>query len=110
MEIQLSPEQIIKAKACKCVDELLALAKDNGIDMTEAQAMNCFAQLHPSNGELADSELETVAGGCGGRECPDGGQHDWYLTGNKNMDFVEQKCSKCGKTDWIGTIVPRIFM
>ena len=45
MEIEdLSPEQIEKAKACKTPEELLALAKEEGY-------------------ELSDEELETASGG-----------------------------------------------
>lgn len=87
MNINFSPEEIDKAKTCKSVEELLTLAKENGIDFTEAEATNLFAQLNPANGELVDSELEMVAGGCG--ECRHDYQYDteaqgWY-------------CTKCGK-------------
>lgn len=64
MENKFTNEQIEEARACKCVEELITLAKDNEITFTEAEATNYFAQLNPENGELSDSELETVAGGC----------------------------------------------
>lgn len=59
----LTPEMIEKAKAAKTADELLALAKENGVEMTEESAAAYFAQLHPTAGELSDDELDNVAGG-----------------------------------------------
>lgn len=55
-------EMILKAKGAKSAEELLALAKENGIEMTEESAYAYFEQLH-KNGELADNELDDVAGG-----------------------------------------------
>lgn len=59
----LYQELIEKAKQAKSVKELLALAKENGMEMTEEQANAYYAQLSPKSGELADDELENVAGG-----------------------------------------------
>lgn len=48
----LTEEQVAKVKACKNQEELLALAKQEGI-------------------ELTDEQLEAVAGGlCEGSQCP----------------------------------------
>ncbi len=59
----LTPEIPEKAKAVKSAEELLAFAKENGMEMTEEQANAYFSQLHPTSGEIADEELENVAGG-----------------------------------------------
>lgn len=59
----LTPEMIQKAKAVKTAEELLALAKENGIEMTEEEAKAYFAQLHSASGEITDDELDNVAGG-----------------------------------------------
>ena len=56
-------ELIEKAKKTKTVEELSALAKENGIDLTGEEAKSCFARLHPENGALSDEELGNVAGG-----------------------------------------------
>ncbi len=57
-----------KAKECKSADELLALAKENGYDITAEEAAAKFAELH-SEGELSDDELDSAAGGaCGGKK------------------------------------------
>ena len=62
----LTPELIAKAKAAKSLEELLELAKENGVDLTEDEAKTCFEQLH-ANVEVSDDELEAVSGGfnCG---------------------------------------------
>ena len=69
MENKFTPELIEKAKSAKTPEELLALAKENGIEMTAESAKAYFEQLNPKTGELADEELDNVAGGChnGGR-------------------------------------------
>ena len=58
-------EQILKAKAAKSVEELLALAKENGVELSEDEAKKYFAEWH-DEGELSDEELQNVSGGCGG--------------------------------------------
>ena len=55
-------EQMNKAKSAKTAEELLALAKASGIEMTEEQAKTYFAALN-KQGELTDDELNSVAGG-----------------------------------------------
>ena len=59
-----TPEQLAKAKAAKSAEELIALGKENGMELTEEEAKKFSAELH-KEGELADDELDNVAGGCG---------------------------------------------
>ena len=69
MENKFTPELIEKAKSAKTPEELMALAKENGIEMTAEEAQKIFAQLHSQSGELADDELDNVSGGaCYGRD------------------------------------------
>ena len=75
----LTPELIAKAKAAKSTEELLALAKENNVEMTEEQAKIYFEQLN-ANGTVSDDELDVVAGGCG---------DDEYIL----------KCPGCGSTE-----------
>lgn len=56
-------ELIEKAKQTKSTEELLALAKENGIELAGDEAKAYYAQLHPVSGELSDEELDNVAGG-----------------------------------------------
>ena len=63
-------ELLEKAKAAKTVEELLDMARNENIDITEDEAAKIFSDLHKS-GELSDEELDNVAGGGCGK--PDGG-------------------------------------
>ena len=78
----LSPEQIEKVKACKSGEEVLAIAKEEGI-------------------ELTDEQLEAVSGGgCGDdedvMECPDchskKNVKKVRLAGSSGKSY---KCTKC---------------
>ena len=55
-------ELIAKLKEAKSVDDILALAKENGIEITPEKAKELFEQIN-SSGELTDDQLESVAGG-----------------------------------------------
>ena len=66
MENKLTPELLEKAKLTKSPEELITLAKEIGAEMTLEEANTYFAMLNPKTGELADDELEDVAGG---RKC-----------------------------------------
>ena len=89
----LKPEMIEKAKAAKSAEELLALAKENNVEMTADEAATYFAQLNPKSGELNDDDLDNVAGGAGGCdgaiEIPEG---TIRVTSG-------QTCPKCGSTE-----------
>lgn len=59
-------QTVEQAKQAKSAEELLALAKENGIEMTPEEATAYFEKLNPVSGELSDEELVNVAGGgCG---------------------------------------------
>ena len=58
----MTDELYEKAKAAKSTEELLSLAKENGIELTEEEAAEYFTQINKS-GELSDEELDNVAGG-----------------------------------------------
>lgn len=51
-----------QAKSAKSAEELMSIAKTAGVDMGEENAKQLFGRLHQS-GELADEELDSVAGG-----------------------------------------------
>ncbi len=95
----MTNETLQKAKECKSAEELLALAKENGIEMTAEEAAGKFAAIN-NVGELSDDELENAAGGgCAthGIAMPDRypkvGQ---VFTCKSRFNDSHDACSKCG--------------
>ena len=78
----LSEEQIDKIKACKSQDELLAMAKQEGV-------------------ELSEEQLSAVSGGgCfSTNKCPKCGSDEYhkYEVQEKIGNRVFYKCDKCGE-------------
>ena len=66
-------DQIAKAMECKTPEELIALAKKEGIEITKEQAEAYLEELQ--NVELSHETLDKIAGGKPGPKCTD----------NKNM-------------------------
>ena len=64
--MELNEKMLEKAKNAKSVEELIALAKENGLELTAEEAKTYFAKLNAKEGEIADDELDNVAGG---RKC-----------------------------------------
>lgn len=58
---KVTKEMIQKAMACENADELMALAKTEGIELTKEEAEAYLAEL--SDVELDDEVLKNVAGG-----------------------------------------------
>ena len=78
----LTEEQIAKVKACKNQEELLTLAKEEGI-------------------ELTDEQLEAVSGGCGtisGLYCPRCGKEAIFRITSVYSMYDTYKCSSCDYT------------
>ena len=78
----LTEEQIAKAKECKCQEEILAAAKEEGI-------------------ELTDEQLAAVSGGhCyDGSQCPHCYQNTLQSIGTYTKDGIEwvrMRCTNCG--------------
>ena len=68
---KITKEMISKAAKCETADELIALAKTEGIEITKAEAEAYLAELE--NRELDSKALDKVAGGiqpCW-ENCPD---------------------------------------
>ena len=90
----LTPEMIEKAKVAKSAEELLALAKENNVEMTADEAATYFAQLNPKSGELDDDALDAVAGGASGCAADD----DFIEDGTMVRVINGDTCPKCGGT------------
>ena len=61
--MELNKELLAKAKNAKTPEELIALAKENGTEMTEESAEAYYNLLHPQNGEVRSEERRV------GKEC-----------------------------------------
>ena len=64
---KITDEMLAKAAKCNSADELIALAKRSGIEITRAEAEAYLDELQ--NVELRDGELKHIAGG----KAPGGG-------------------------------------
>jgi predicted ribosomally synthesized peptide with nif11-like leader len=91
----LTPELIAKAKAAKSAEELLEIAKANGVELTAEEAKTYFAQLN-ANGAVSDDELDVVAGGCG----------ESYKAGTEVKFTDGTVCPKCKSPFGIVTFDP----
>ena len=88
--MEMSKELITKAKEAKNPEELMTLAKENNMEMTEECAKAYFEKLHPQSGEISDDELDNVSGGgCFGSDPYDICMADGYCL----SDYV---CERCG--------------
>ena len=68
---KITKEQLAKALECKTAEELIALAKAAGYDMTKEEAEAYLAEVE--NIELDRQDLDKIAGGAGSsfwHECP----------------------------------------
>jgi hypothetical protein len=83
-------ELILKSKEAKTAEELLVLAKENDIVLTEESAKAYYEKMHKS-GELSDEELDNVAGG--------GCYHGDKLVVSALHCCDNWTCKKCGKQD-----------
>ena len=98
-------EMIEKAKTVKSAEELLELAKASNVEMTADEAATYFAQLEVKGGELADDELDGVAGGYA---CSSG------RVGDTVRVTSGETCSTCGSDIGIvekwGTLGDRVVL
>ena len=75
----LTEEQIAKIKACKDQEEVLKLAKEEGI-------------------ELTDEQLEAVSGGCATTlRCPACSSDNFHYRRVRGFDEDEYYCDNCGR-------------
>lgn len=79
----LTKEQIAKVKACKSSEELLSLAKEEGIELTDEQ-------LSAISGGGACTVISDVGDYLNTNDCPKCGCNDYDVVNGK------RKCKKCG--------------
>ncbi len=85
----MTNEMMQKVMECKSAEELLALAKENGMDMTAEEAAEKYAELH-NEGELSDDELDSAAGGGCGEAEPKKGE-TWII----KTKYSKYYCPSC---------------
>ena len=90
--MELNKELLAKAKEAKTPEELLTLAKENGMELTEAEAKTYFDLLHPQTGELSDEELDNVSGG----GCHNGGRLVVFV-----MHYCDEWRCKYDGSQWV---------
>ena len=97
--MEMNKELLAKAKETKTPEELLALAKENGAELTEESAKAYFDRLHPQTGELSDDELDNVAGGgcysSGGRLKTTCGHKCRHYVDGPSTFGVKGTCCRC---------------
>ena len=85
-------DMVEKAKVAKSAEELLAIAKASGVEMTDREAATYFAQLNPKGGELDDDDLDNVAGGA----CGNSDNSTAVKLGDTVSIISGAACSACG--------------
>lgn len=102
---EFNTELMKKVEAAASPEEILAIAKDNNIKLTQEQANAYFEKMHKT-GELSDDELDNVAGGgCGNQTqevtdpicCPICGSHSV-----KKYSTDSASCNCCGFCEYAG--------
>ena len=103
--MELNNEILAKAKTAKTPEELVELARENDVEMTEESAKAYVDLLHPKTGEMSDDELDDVAGGACYRD--DGRMvttvahlcREWRCKkdGSRMESDNRPICCKCGK-------------
>lgn len=96
MENGFSQELMEKAGKAESVEELLALAKENDVELSKEAAEEYFAKMNKT-GELSDEELDNVAGGgCGSKQyipqCPK------CHAGEESLEYMDYTIGGAGYT------------
>ncbi|MGN0349992.1 MAG: Nif11-like leader peptide family RiPP precursor [Roseburia sp.] len=94
--MNMNPELMKKAKAAKSAEELLALAKESGMELTKEDAAAYFTRLHEKKKELSEEELDNVSGGCGSDDSNPAKPSNQLIIGS--VIEREECCPKCLET------------
>lgn len=109
--MELNEKLLEKAQNAKTAEELVAIAKENGIELTAEEAKTYFAKLNTKTGELNDDELDNVAGGkkCGTvyydeRPVITDYNSCEYYTNYHNETTGDGYCKHCRYSHWDGAL------
>lgn len=105
---------IEKARKVKSVEELIALAKENGVELPLEEANKIFCEIK-EYGEIKDDDLDKVSGG--GCYSPEGYLKttigygcDLYERVDGAISGVEGTCYMCKYWNRAGSFMPTIIM
>ncbi len=113
--MELNEKLLEKAKNAKSTEELSSIAMENGIELTNEEAKSYFAKLNAKTGEVADDELEDVAGGgkCGTTYYENHpvvsafNSCEYYkCTGTENPKAGCGMCQQCCYSKTVGSVFP----
>ena len=90
----LTPEMIDKAKAAKSAEELLEIAKANGVELTAEEAKTYFEPVK-ANSAVSDDELDIVAGGSDGG-CGNDEEEEEETEKQQPAHGERYQCPHCG--------------
>ncbi len=91
--MEMNKELIERIKLAKSPEDLMLLAKENGIELSKDKANTYFAKLNPKGGVLADDELDDVVGG---EKCNEINTNcEYYKNKDLNNEFGSGKCLDC---------------
>lgn len=85
--MKISKELLEKAKSAKTAEELLKLAKAEGVELSAEQAAQAFAEMNKA-GEISDAELENASGG----GCSDSGDTPKFYLGQRVWKHANRGC------------------
>lgn len=96
--MEFSKELLKKAENCKSKEEIAALAKSEGVELSDTELDYAYDKITADNkkGELNDDELNSVNGGCGSVE----GQPA-YAIGDKVLLFHKGDNNALGTIKWV---------
>ncbi len=61
--VAYTEEMMQQVRTCQSVEEVIALGRENGMEISEELAYEYLKMLAPVYGEIEDEELDNVAGG-----------------------------------------------
>ena len=96
--MKFTAEQIARAQRAKSVEELMALAKEEQIELTEEEAETYFAKTAAQSGKLDDDDLDLVTGGgCGGGSSEPEVPADYGFPTGQRVYLLNGICPECSK-------------
>lgn len=114
--IEITPELMDAFRAAGSAEEIVEIARENGVEASVEEAKAAYAALHSAGDAIADEELGDVAGGgCGGgrrqNTCPSCGEADPVIIDQRTMmdaggtyAIVTYQCRQCRHT-WKGEVL-----